>query len=760
VNLARLLLRLALGRRLPRASGTIALPGLADEILIRRDRYGIPHIEARGDEDGAFAIGFCQGQDRAFQLELLLRLARGTVAELVGPAALPIDRLARRIGFARGADEQLAASPAELAAVVGAYARGVSAGGRAGLRRKPHEFVLLRTQPSAWEGVDVVAVNRLIAFLIPSNWDAELARLKVLAEDGPEALLALDGATDQRLPTIVSGAIEPSVDRLAGEIELLTGVAGIGGASNSWVLSGARTATGRPLLANDPHLAPTLPPHWYLVHVRTGDWELAGASYVGTPVVLTGLNGFGAWGVTAALTDNTDLFVERLDEAGTIRERLVETIHVRGGAPVREEVLVTANGPVISPALEGVSHAISLCATWLEPRPIVGFLRAFKARSFEEFRRSFEHWPAVPLNLVWADASGTIGWQLVGDTPRRLQGAGLVPRPGWEESARWATDCLPFDELPFLADPQDGVIATANNKPLPEGAGHHLGADWIDGYRAARILELLAGRDDWDVASTLHMHKDVASLPWRELAEIVLATPVTDADALAARELLRAWDGDVAADSAGATVYVFLAAELVRREVAACAPRSAAWAAGKGFHMLLPTTMYGRRRLGRLASRLRERGDALEIAEALEATGRGLRERFGDDPAGWAWGRVRPLVLHHPLGLRRPLGRIFDLGPYPLGGDAATIAQAPVETADPAGPPSVVPSLRAVIDVGDWDACRWSMPGGQSGNPLSPHYADLLTFFLDGQGVPIAWSPEAVRAATVTALRLRPAGAN
>ncbi len=768
MNGYRRLLGRVLGKRLPRTSGTIRVAGPAADITIRRDGFGIPYVDAAGDEDAAFAIGFCQGQDRAFQLELLLRLARGTLAELVGRRGLPVDRLARRIGFTRGADAQLAASGPELAALVEAFARGVTAGAASGLPQRPHELALLHARPSPWEASDVIGVNRLIAFLIPSNWDAELARLKVLVDDGPGALAALDGGRgDDSLPVI--GGPAPgaeTVDRLAEDLELFASAAafGAGGGSNNWALAGAKTASGRPLLACDPHLAPTLPPHWYLVHVRTDAWQLAGASYVGTPAVLVGFNGHGAWGITSGLVDNTDLFVEQLDGAQVLDgerfvpcERRVEVIRVRGAKPVSEEVLVTPNGPILSPVLDGVGRAVSLRATWLEPRPIDGFMRSFKARSFHEFRRCFERWPCVPLNLVWADASGTIGWQLAGDAPRRRRGRGLLPGPGWEPSARWEEAPVPFDELPFAVDPAGGAVATANNRPLAEGAEPYLGSDWIEGYRAARILEVLAGRDDWDLAGMLELQLDVVSLPWREIREAILAAPAAGSDGRRGRTLLEAWDGAVAADSGAATVFEFLSSELVWRAVRARAPRSAEWAAGRGFHALVPTTMYGRRRLSQLVRLLREPDVAAEIPDALAATARRLRRLLGDDETRWSWGRVRPFLLRHPLGAARPLGRVFNLGPLPGAGDASTVAQAPVTVSDPAAPPSVVASLRAAIDVGEWDENRFSLPGGQSGNPCSPHYDDLLPLWRQGSGVPIAWSPDAVRRATTVTLRLLPA---
>ena len=749
---SRRLLGLLLGRRLPRVSGTLRLSGPREPVLIRRDRYGIAHVQASGDADAAFAVGFCQGQDRAFQLEILLRLARGTLAGLVGTQALPIDRLVRRIGFSRGTAEQLKASHPSLAVDLDAFARGVSAGARLGAGAPAHEFALLRARPTPWSAGDVLAVNRLIAFLIPSNWDAELARLKILVEDGPEALLAIEGQAGRPLPPSAA-ATRRSARRSTRSRRASSGSAPPSGSAAPRT-GGRSPGRERRAAGRCSRTTPISPRR----SRRTGTSSISrrrtgGSPGRATPGHLPFSSASTATGPGAsppACSDTTDLFVERLEDA--VVERRVEHIAVRRGSPVMEEVLVTANGPIVSPALDGVPYALSLRASWQEPRPLAGFLRSFRARSFAEFRSAFEQWPAVPLNLVWADRSGTIGWQLAGEVPRRPDGHGLLPAPGWESPAPWQ-EHVAFDEMPFVENPPGGVVVTANNQPEGNGAGPFLGDDWLDGYRAQRIHELLQARDDWDVEGSLRLQLDVAPLPWLEIRERVLAAPVSGASE-EVRDLLAAWDGNLAPGSPAATAYVIFACRVVLRALREAAPRSAAWAAGKGFHVLAPSTLYGRRRMAQLPG-LVEQLPPAELAAALADVAADLR-RLGEDPAAWAWGRARPVVLRHPLGLRPPLGRVFDIGPLPIGGDASTVAQAPVTPIDPLGPPSVIPSLRAVIDVGNWEASRFSLAGGQSGNPLSSHYEDLLAPFLRGGGVPIAWSPESVRAATVDTLRLVP----
>jgi penicillin G amidase len=314
---ARRVFGVMLGSRLPKTSGELGVPGLAAETTIRRDKWGIPHIEAKNENDAWYGLGFCHGQDRTFQLETFLRVIRGTLAALVGKDGIAIDRVSRRIGFSRNNAGQFAKFAPDIQANIDAYVKGVNAGGTHGLARKPHEFALLRSRPTPWESADVVGMVKLQSFLFATNADVELARLKILLADGPEALSALDPSYSTPWPSTsrlgvaeVSSEMAPAIDRLAEDLSAFASVLGGGGASNSWVISGTRTASGRPLLVNDPHLPALLPSPWYLAHLSTPDWGVAGATLVGGPAVEVGHNGYAAWGITAALFDNADLYQE------------------------------------------------------------------------------------------------------------------------------------------------------------------------------------------------------------------------------------------------------------------------------------------------------------------------------------------------------------------------------------------------------------------------------------------------------------------
>jgi penicillin amidase len=685
-----------------------------------------------------------------------------------------VDRTARRIGVHFSAREQLAVLDQETRQRLEAFVRGVTAGARQGCQRPAPEFALLRAGPTPYEATDVLANLKYIAFVM-SLWMAKLVRLRILRADGAEAVAALSRAYPewQLVTAPVGRPAGPALDRLGEDLSRLAVALGLGGASNNWVLNAARTATGRPLLANDPHMAATIPAPWYLVHLRTPGWAVAGACYIGAPLIAAGHNETAAWGVTAGIADNLDLFLEEVGADGrSVREEdgfvpcsvRTEVIGVRGRPPVREEILITPRGPLITSLLEGEWESISMRATWSLPRPAAGLFRLYQAHTFEEFRQALRVWPFVSVNMVYADVADTIGWQLAGDVPQREKGWGTLPLPGWDRANAWCPEPLPFDALPHLANPASGFIATANNKPTLDEASPYLGMDWGDGYRHARIVEALAGRSDWDVPSTQALQLDLTSLTWREIRAVVLAAPATTVAVQEALALLRRWDGAVAAHAPAAAVYEFFLSEIAHRVVGAKAPRSVEWVLSRGLNPGLGGAALGVR-VSSLARLLREQPTGYfarpwpeEIAAALDQAIHTLRARFGASPGRWAWGRIRPLTLMHPLGTHRVLGRAFNLGPFPVGGDSSTVSPMGTGLGDPTGNPEGMANLRMVLDVGNWEENRFVLAGGQSGNPLSPHYADMLDLWRRGEGVTMAWSREMVAQVAQSTLRLLPTG--
>ena len=763
----------ALGRRPPIVEGDVRTNGIRKPVRIVRDELGVPSIYAESDEDAWFGLGFCHGQDRAGQLEILIRTVRGTLSEIAGADAVPIDRLSRRLGMLRVARLQLANARPEVRAQLHAYARGINAGTTRGSTSRAHDLLLFGCQPTPFEADDAQGIMIMLCFALAANWDVELLRLEMLRRDGPGAVTKLDARYPAHLPVSLPpfGAAGPSAERLASDLKALSAVFPMGGASNAWAVNGSRTATKKPILAADPHLEPIVPPHWYLAHVVTPTWRVRGASFMGVPGFAVGHNERVAWGVTAAHADNTDLHLEEVGVGGgTVREgdsfvlceERLEAIAVKGEETIMERVLVTKRGPLVGAAFSGAGIGISISATWLSSRPYTGLLLAHKAKTAKDIQELFREGSASSVCVVSADVDDHIGWRVAVELPRRKRGNGTIPLPGWEEGTGFHEDIVPFDDVPHALDPAEGFVATANNAPA-SGESPFLGVDFLDGYRHRAIVEALRGRSDWDVASTLALQKDVRSIPWEEIREGVLATSARG-DAAKALDLLRSWDGRMAHDSVGASVYALFIAHLTADVVREVAPNTAKRALGEGFNPILPHNTLVTRRLGHIVGMLRERPDGVvaagwsqAIENALASAIGTLEKERGTETSAWKWGDVRPMRLVHLFSRVNPLlDRVFGLGPIPGRGDSSTIVQGTVDLLAPTGNPLGVPNLRVVVDLADLSRSRFSLLGGQSGNPTSPQYKDQIDAF-DADGYALAWTDDEVRRRAKHELTLTPA---
>jgi penicillin amidase len=764
-----------LGKRLPTTSGSINITGIEQPIEIGRDRFGVPHIRAAGDLDAWFGLGFCQGQDRAFQLETRLRLVRGTLSALVGADALALDRLSRRIDFAASGERTLQTLDSAHGDLFAAFASGIRSGMVDGGGARSHEFLLLRSKPTPFQATDSLGFLAVLAFSLASNWDTELARLRMLILDGPEAVSALHPPYPASQPAAQrpGEAAGRVVDALADDLAHARDLFIAGGGSNNWAISGDLTASGRPILANDPHLAPILPAHWYLAHLQTPDWSMVGGSIPGIPGFGFGHNGTAAWGVTAGLIDNTDLYVEDIGDDGRSVRRgsafvpctvRTERIEVKGGDPVDIEVLETDRGPVVGPAFDGPFGGLSMAATWFEAGNAGALLDMCRIGSFEAMRQAFRGWTSIPLNVAYADAA-TIGWHIIGSAPIRGVGGGTIPTKAADPATQWE-GAVPYDDLPRVSNPDAGFVVTANNQPSTSGP--YLGSDFLDGYRAARITEALLARSDWTVAATLQLQMDRLSIPWREMRDSVLEAAAPAGELGVVANMLREWDGVVATDSAAAAVFEVFTAEMAKAVARAKAPNSSRFALGAGFTPLVPFSSLLVRRVSHLVELLRERPDGWfdrgwdeAIRDALRAAQRILQEAVGGDSRKWGWGEIRQVTLVHPMGLRKPLDRVWNIGPLPHGGDANTVNPGPVDPLNPLGSPEfAIASGRMVLEVGAWDLARFCLPGGQSGNPFSPHYADQVELWLEGDAMVIPFSDPVVDRAIRSRLHLVPDQSN
>jgi penicillin amidase len=761
------ILRLLARRFAPRTDGAARLDCLAAPVDVIRDRHAFVHVYARSLDDALRAQGYVHAQDRLFQMELVRRLGRGRLAELAGPKLLDLDRFVRRLRIGWAADREAASLDPETSEKVAAYCDGVNAFLARGPR--PLELRLARLRPEPWTAADVVLVGKVLAVSLSCNWETELARHRLAARLGVERMRRLDPAAVPHGPAIVSDRLARGAFSAAARL----GDAFGRGGSNGWAVAGSRTATGRPLLANDPHLALALPAVWHVQHLEWDEGRVSGFTIAGAPGVVLGRTDGVAWGFTAAFVDVQDLFLERF-EPGTRRylagsewleaEHVREVIRVRGRRePVVEDVLVTRHGPLVAGPDPETGEALALRWSAHEPGTTGrAFLELARAQSVEEAERAFFLFQGPPQNAVLADAGGTIAFRTIGGpVPVRSAGNGSLPAPGWDSSHEW-TGWVPAEELPSARDPERGFLVTANNRIVDSGYPHELGADVMAGYRAARIEELLAARAEITVEDCRRIQLDQISLPGLELAAIAREISVDGPAARRALELLAAWDGDLGPASAAGELYCVLVRRLAEEAYAeAGTERDALLGAGRseataawGFQGRVTPAV-----LGLLAGR----------DDAFFSDGRTWEEVFrtalaaalaelGSDPARWRWGRRHRLLLAHPLGELPFLGRLFDRGPFELGGDGDTVFQASWPAARPYGPRLVGPSMRAVYDLADPDGTWVALPGGQSGHPGSPHYDDLLPRWLGGELVQLPVTRPAVQAAASARLTLTPAG--
>ncbi len=737
-----------LRRSVPSSKGSVRLKGLDSLVEVIRDRWGVPHIYAGSVRDAVFAQGYVHAQDRLWHIELARRAASGSLAEAFGPLALDADRLLRRVGLRRAAEAEVEQLAEAMGENLDAYAAGVNAFIVASRNRLPPEFLILRFRPEPWTPVDSLAIAKFVGWSLSGNWDTEIVRSWIVERLGPEEAARMEPGYPVGAPLIVPPGAEcrglgvPLLEELSKVQEL---VGARGGGSNNWAVDGHKSATGKPLLANDPHLPLQMPCIWYEVHLNGGGLNVIGASLPGVPGVIIGHNDRIAWGVTNTMTDGDDLFVERINPANPRQyeyggkwvdgELVREEIRVRGRRePVVEEVLVTGHGPIISPSIPGESRAIALRTVVAEPsQQVQGLLLLGRAGSWEGFREALRQWPSPAQNFVYADVEGNIGYQMAGLVPIRVKGQGLVPSPGWTGEYDWK-GFIPFDELPSILNPPTHYVATANNKIVDDDYPYFLGAEYMDGYRIQRIVDLLEAREKHSLEDFRSIQGDIYSIPGRELAQHLLSLQPANEDAKRALNFLRVWDYHLSPDSVAATIVEAFFLQMLRNTVAPKLGPLTDYFVGKELHPAVPDSFYLYRSASWLLALMREapadwfagRSWREVMEQSLEEAVATLRRSLGEDMSRWTWGRIHYAPFEHVLGRVRALRRVFNRGPVPVGGDMNTVAQASYIGSRPYAVYSFTPSYRQIIDLGDFNRSVAILPGGQSGHPASRHYSDMI----------------------------------
>ncbi len=769
---------------LPQVSGEIQVTGLNGPVRVMRDRWGVPHIYANDVHDLLFAQGFVQAQDRLWQMEANRRLASGRLSEVLGEKTLELDRWMRTLGLMRAAEREVAVSDAEARDLLQAFADGVNAylEGRKG--RLPVEFRLLGIKPEPWRPADSIAWAKMMAFSGGKNWQEEVVRAMLIQTLGKDRFESLWGQNRPGTPNIVPEglrlsslwSVKPAADSLWPWA--------LGGASNNWTVHGSRTKTGFPMLANDMHLPVGIPCIWYEMHLTGGEFDVAGLSLPGVPLIVAGHNRDLAWGITFALTDCQDVFLEKLNPAhegrwmykGQWREmnRVRETIRVKGrDTPVVHDVWETRHGPIISaqaPEARLGEYALALRWSGHDPGDMVEAMHRINlAKDWTEFSAAAKRWSEPAANFVYADRAGNIGYVLGSRVPIRAGGDGMGPFEGWTGDNEWLGYLDPGRKLSFL-NPDRGFSVTANNRVAGPDYPYYLSGDYMFGFRAARIADVLENGGAISLKAMGGLQGDLKCLEAESVISALDGIQMTGPEARELLGRLRSWDRVLRPESAEGAIYsVFfyrLLENTFRDEMGDLADRFF----GVGLIPTAPMNLFVEHSRTILINMLHEPNNAWfdnvrtpqretladQLEKSLAETAAFLARELGPDTAKWRWGRLHQAEIKHPLGQAKPLDRLFNLGPFEVGGHFSTVWQSAIMPGTDFRLDGWTASNRHVYDLQDWDRSLAAIVPGQSGMVGSPHYDDQMEMWLKVGHHPLYYSRASVESAAEHLLTLTP----
>ncbi|MGW0908868.1 penicillin acylase family protein [Streptomyces sp. NPDC002853] len=758
------------------------VPGLREPVEIRIDRWGVPHLYAASQDDLFLAQGFNAARDRLFQLDLWRRRGLGLLAEVLGERYAEHDRAARLFLYRGDMAEEWRAYGDDTERVTTAFVDGINAFVslcRADATPLPPEFALLRYEPAYWQPSDVA---RIRSHGLQYNLRDEVARALTLRDHGPAVeelrrrrepaphrLRVPDGLDLSVIPADVLRVYDmATTPPWAADAAPRQGLDG----SNNWVIAPSRTATGRPLLANDPHRGIALPALRYLAHLSAPGIDAVGAGEPALPGISIGHNGHVAFGLTIFPIDQEDLYVYRTNPENP-REywhqdrwepmtRVTETIPVRDGDAVPADLWFTRHGPVIRELPER-DTAFAVRAAWLGPgmAPYLGSMDYMRAASPDAFVAAMRRWGAPGENQVYAAPDGTIGWRPAGRVPVRPGWDGTLPVPG---DGRYEWDgFLDVEELPSVRDPAQGWFATANQLNLPPtypNAEKTVTYDWYAPTRHDRITEELGSHGSWTVEDCVRLQTDYVSLPGRRIQRLLVGLEDSRATVAAALALLRDWDTRLTADSPAAALFEVWYRRHLRPALLA---RALGGAVGEErVEQALAGVLPVEDGAGdaRVDMELLDQGpDPGLLLGTLSSAVDEVAGLLGDDPAAWSWGALHHAHPHHPIAalLAGPAPEWAAVGPAPRGGSGDTVGAAAY---GPGFRQTAGATFRVVVDVGSWDDSVAMNSPGQSGDPGSPHYDDLFAGWAADGSFPLLYSREAVEKHTRRTITLRPSAAD
>ena len=783
-------------------SGIDRLVGLNGAVSIGFDASDIPHIKATTASDALFALGYLHATERSWQMEINRRLAAGRLSEILGEDTLKIDRFIRTVGIKYSAERQYERYPVEAKRLLQAYADGVNAGNAKLGWALPLEYFLTGSKPGHWSPTDSIAWMLMMAMDLGGNWQKELQRLE-LSRDLTTAqiwevlppytqgnpvtkmdfaalykkmgIYASTDASKSIKPLGIQDVRQPNTKQEQLLHALLPGgIEGIG--SNNWALSGNRTTSGKPLLANDPHLGLSAPALWYFARLEAPGLNVIGATLPGIPAVVLGRTDSIAWSFTNTGPDVQDLFIEELDPSNPGQYRtpdgmaafLVreEVIEIKNKAAHRFIVKQSRHGPIISESYDRAKSLINtdrfaLALRWtaldLENESVLGLLEMNRATNLESFKKALRKNYAPMQNVVMADTAGNIAFQAAGVAPKRTlhQGLyGVAPAPGWDKQYDWQ-GYIPFDQLPAVDNPEQGWIATANQQILASNNPNPLTGDWELPFRYERIAALLQAKPQHDFASMRTMQGDTLSLAATPLLPLFKATQPTDTRASVAQALITGFDGDMRIECSGALLFNAWVDQLTRHLFSRL---------GDYFSFEYGKRHFRNALLEQLSNPNSPWCDtpkteliescAQASQQALDKALDYLTTRYGKDPALWKWGDAHIAVSEHRPFSRVPfLNRLFNItAPFP--GDGFTINVGRPELGKSKNPfeTKQAPSLRTVFDLADLEQSTFIYQTGQSGWVQSKLYRNLNPLWADNQALPLQMKPARIQ----RQLELRP----
>jgi len=805
-------------RTLPQVDGTLTVSGLHGTVTVVRDQWGVPHISGGDIHDALFAQGYVTAQDRLFQMEFNRRVAAGRLAEFFGAGSnnrlIKTDEFLRTLGLYRAAQTEYQTVDPTTRAELQAYADGVNAFLSTHRNSLPLEFTILGVNPQPWSPVDSLAYGRVVALSLDSTWYTKYTRALLIAKVGatvandlfppyPTNNPTLFGAYDKAAPLTASSAqpaptpqratpltLTPTQQSLFNRLPLdvlegativhnLLGDVQSGLGSNDWVVDGTHTTTGMPLLANDPHLGINMPSIWYEVALRGGNLNVIGYTFPGVPGVIIGHNADIAWGVTNVGADNSDLYLETLDPNGhpgeyefggawlPIQTRQ-ETINVRGDKPVTITVRSTVHGPLLNSVVGDLAKYPAVALKWTALQPgytFAGFFQLDFARNWYEFNGALNH-ISISQNFVYADMGGNIGYRTSGVLPIRASANDFLPVPGAAGANEWL-GYVSQSRMPTLYDPPTHIIATANNQIVPTNYPVYVTSSWDQGYRARRIVDLLLAKPKLSSQDFAAIQADVYAEPTAQIDPILIrAGQASSGDAVTAARILNSWDGQMTRGSVAAAIYEEASGYILRDTLEPLLGKKlyGVYEGNNGpdvlFSVLVsllsaPTAPFFGATSPSDALTAR---DAI-VVKALNQAVSDLRARFGSDSAQWQWGLLHQATFAHPLASVTPLNLIFGVAPVQRPGDGVTVSVGGDDNFA-ADPPTyeqdTVSSMRQIIDMSNLDNSVWVTTTGESGQPFSDHYKDLVPLWDQNKYQQMEFSATAIAKADAHLLIMKP----